>query len=89
MKLLLQKTHLVQILLLFNLNFYKGSWAVVLWIHGIILIGTNLFFCIFASSTPARWTLETWNNKVTPSEPQEIIVKTSGVENVLTNPQFH
>lgn len=76
------------ILYIFNVYFIE-TWSVVLWIHGIILLLTNVFFCIFASSRPARWTLETYNNKVAPSEPEQIVIKTSAIENALTNPQFH
>lgn len=39
------------------------DWAIVLWIHAICLIVTNFFFCIFCSASPAKWTLDTWNNK--------------------------
>jgi hypothetical protein len=41
------------------------GWAIVLWVHAISLIGTNFFFCIFCSASPAKWTLDTWNNKNT------------------------
>lgn len=37
------------------------DWAIVLWIHGLILTATNGFFCLFASANPARWTLDTAN----------------------------
>ncbi|KAK0424975.1 hypothetical protein QR680_008957 [Steinernema hermaphroditum] len=39
------------------------TWAIVLCIHGAILLSTNAFFCVFAQSKPAPWTLETWSNK--------------------------
>lgn len=48
------------------------TWAIVLWTHGIILLSTNAFFCVFCSSTPAPWTLDTWSNrssKVVPEKP--------------------
>lgn len=35
-----------------------GDWAKVLWIHGIVLLVTNAFFCVFASAKPARWTMD-------------------------------
>uniref|UniRef100_A0A915EVJ2 Uncharacterized protein n=1 Tax=Ditylenchus dipsaci TaxID=166011 RepID=A0A915EVJ2_9BILA len=25
------------------------TWKIVLWIHGVILIATNIFFCFFAA----------------------------------------
>jgi len=47
-----------------------GDWSIVLWTHGIILLSTNLFFCIFASSKPASWTNDTSGpkegNKIAP-----------------------
>jgi len=49
------------------------TWAIVLWTHGIILLTTNAFFCIFCSSKPAPWTLDTWSNrssKVAPEKPE-------------------
>uniref|UniRef100_A0A914H145 Uncharacterized protein n=1 Tax=Globodera rostochiensis TaxID=31243 RepID=A0A914H145_GLORO len=36
------------------------NWAIVLWIHGIILLLTNAIFCVFASAKPAKWTLDTF-----------------------------
>ncbi|KAI3415564.1 hypothetical protein GPALN_005169 [Globodera pallida] len=36
------------------------NWAIVLWIHGIILLLTNAVFCVFASAKPAKWTLDTF-----------------------------
>lgn len=44
------------------------QWAIVLWIHGIILTVTNIIFCIFASAKPAPWTLDTFKNKLDRSE---------------------
>ncbi|KAI3422354.1 hypothetical protein GPALN_012877 [Globodera pallida] len=37
-----------------------ADWAVVLWIHGLILCCTNVFFCVFASAESAAWTLDTF-----------------------------
>jgi hypothetical protein len=41
------------------LKLFLDDWSIVLWIHGLILNGTNIFFCVFASAKPARWTLDT------------------------------
>ncbi|TKR93713.1 hypothetical protein L596_008122 [Steinernema carpocapsae] len=47
------------------------TWAIVLCIHGAILLSTNAFFCVFAQSKPAPWTLETWSNKGSKIAPAE------------------
>ena len=47
------------------------DWAIVLWMHGIILISTNIFFCFLCSSRPAPWTLDTYTWK-TKSERRKV-----------------
>ncbi|KAI1722102.1 major facilitator superfamily domain-containing protein [Ditylenchus destructor] len=38
------------------------TWAIVLWIHGIILLATNAFFCVLASAKPGSWTMDSWKH---------------------------
>jgi hypothetical protein len=40
---------------------FAENWAIVLWIHAVCLIVTNLFFCIFCSADAASWTLDSWS----------------------------
>ncbi|KAH7697229.1 Protein F11A5.9 [Aphelenchoides avenae] len=56
------------------------TWAIVLWIHGIILLATNAFFCVFASARAAPWTSSDSESKqkkkIKPGkvQPLEIVV---------------
>uniref|UniRef100_A0AC35TTV4 MFS domain-containing protein n=1 Tax=Rhabditophanes sp. KR3021 TaxID=114890 RepID=A0AC35TTV4_9BILA len=49
------------------------TWAIVLCIHGGILLSTNAFFCLFASSHPAPWTLETFSNRNSKVAPSKVV----------------
>uniref|UniRef100_A0A0N4ZNJ8 MFS domain-containing protein n=1 Tax=Parastrongyloides trichosuri TaxID=131310 RepID=A0A0N4ZNJ8_PARTI len=56
------------------------TWSIVLCIHGAILLSTNAFFCIFASSYPAPWTLETFSaksSKIGPTKTEPKIMDSS------------
>uniref|UniRef100_A0A0N5B2B0 MFS domain-containing protein n=1 Tax=Strongyloides papillosus TaxID=174720 RepID=A0A0N5B2B0_STREA len=56
------------------------TWTIVLCIHGAILLSTNAFFCIFTSSAPAPWTLETFSaksSKVAPTKTEPKTIETT------------
>ncbi|VDM38436.1 unnamed protein product [Toxocara canis] len=48
------------------------TWSIVLCLHGVILLTTNAFFCVFGSARPASWTFVSWSRKgshVKPIQP--------------------
>ncbi|KAL3096032.1 hypothetical protein niasHS_005791 [Heterodera schachtii] len=51
------------------------NWAIVLWIHGIILLLTNAFFCAFASAKSAEWTKDNFKDTKKGWKRNKIAVK--------------